>query len=162
MASNGDIPDNSTFPNEKKRRNIPRREWAKREIRRLIIDEGLTNRAICEKLDLPARTVERYLHEIYSQDNQVLIRPSAEDLAVQINIFKEQLAKQRQDVMSIATNQEVEPTERIMAHELCANISWVISKLSYETPAAIARSVKLDGATSLGYEQKGLNLVLRQ
>ncbi|HZA62407.1 MAG TPA: hypothetical protein VE573_06010 [Nitrososphaeraceae archaeon] len=81
------------------------RERAKREIRRLIVEQGLTNREICEHLSLPSRTLERWLHEIYHEDNRLLLRPSIEDLATQVNIFKQQLAKQRQQVLEgIANN----------------------------------------------------------
>jgi FixJ family two-component response regulator len=50
----------------------PRRKIAKREIRRLIIDEGLTNRQISERINIPQRTVERYISELYKFDNQLL------------------------------------------------------------------------------------------
>jgi hypothetical protein len=87
-----------------------------------------------------------------------LLRPSIEDLATQVNIFKQQLAKQRQQVLEgIANNTEADFDSRIAAHDLAANMAWAILKMNYEIPAIIARHTKLDG-TKLVQEQIGLNL----
>jgi AraC-like DNA-binding protein len=139
---------------------IPRRELAKREIRRLIIEEGLTNLQISERLNISERTVRRYTTDIFKKDSQVLINPAVEDIANQVSVFKERLARQYQDVISIARNPDVEYETQLAAHDLAANIDWVITRLSYETPAAIARHVKLDG-TKLVERQNGLNLILK-
>src|SRR5215216_1508338 len=47
------------------RYKIPRRELAKREIRRLVLQEGLSGPQISARLSIPTRTVTRYLQEIY-------------------------------------------------------------------------------------------------
>ena len=59
----------------------PKREIAKRDIRRLIVEEGLTNNQISERLNVPLRTIERYISEIYEHDNQLLqsLNSSVED-----------------------------------------------------------------------------------
>jgi transcriptional regulator with XRE-family HTH domain len=158
------LAENDHISDSEKRRgpyHIPKRELMKREIRRLVVEKGLTNKQLCETLNISDRTARRYLAQIFKEDNELLLRPSVDELATQANIFKEQLAMQRQQVLDgIANNENADFDTRIAAHDLAANMGWAIMKLNYETPAAIARHVKLDG-TNLGYQQKGLNLVLR-
>jgi hypothetical protein len=164
LAENDDIPvpidDNNNNKRRRGRYQIPRKQAAMREIRRLIVNEGLTNMAICEKLQLPRRTLERYLHEMFAHDSQLLMAPSAQDIASQVAIFKERLARQYEDVISIARNSEAEFDIKLAAIDLACNIDWVITRLTYETPSVIARSVKLDGTKLVG-QQKGLNLILK-
>lgn len=101
--------------------------------------------------------LERYLHEIFVEDNKILLNP-AEEIATQVNIFREQLSLQRQQVLDdIANNPETDEMTRIEAHRLAAEIGWIIVKLSYETPAGIVRHTKID-ATKMIESQKGLNL----
>jgi hypothetical protein len=160
MALNGDILSDNNG-NNKKCRNIPRREWAKREIHGLIVNEGLTNREVCAHLNLPKRTFDRYLHEIYHDDNLVLVSPSIDDVMTAANIFKDRLTKQRRDILDgIANNPEIDASTRVEAHHLAAEIEHAIFKLSYETPVAVARKLNLDNAGQLVQEQKGLNIRL--
>ena len=126
MAIDGDNTDIVT----KKRRNEPKREKAEREIRRLLVDEGLTKRQIVEHLHIPPRTVDRYLHEIYSDDNQLLISPSIEELALRTTVLIEQLSQQRQLVLTdIIKNSDVDPADKIEAHHLAAEIARIVWKL---------------------------------
>lgn len=105
--------------------------------------------------------LERYLHEIFVEDNKILLNPAAEEIATQVNIFREQLSLQRQQVLDdIANNPETDEMTRIEAHRLAAEIGWIIVKLSYETPAGIVRHTKID-ATKMIESQKGLNLELK-
>jgi hypothetical protein len=148
------------------RYNIPKRELTKREISRLIIDEGLSNDMLCEKLSLPHRTLERYLSDIFSADNMVLLAPSAEALSTQTNIFVERLSKQRMDVLDgIANNSGIEPDTRLEAHRLAAEIDHIIMKIRRESACGIARHIQLNTATTnneLVQKQRGLNLELKK
>jgi predicted metal-dependent phosphoesterase TrpH len=143
LAEDGDFSNNN---NGKRRRNhIPRRELAKKEIHRLILEEGLTNSQLCERLQIPRRTLERYLHEIFQEDNDILLRPTAEQVAMQANLFIERLLIQRQHLLKeIAYNPAVQDANaKIAAHELAADMIWAVKKLSVETPADVMRHTRV-------------------
>jgi hypothetical protein len=113
---------------KKTRRNhIPKREWAKKTIHHLIVEEGLSNAQLCERLQIPRRTLERYLHEIFQEDNDILLRPTAEDVAMQANLFIERLLVQRQHLLK----------------EIAADMIWAVKKLSVETPADVMRHTRV-------------------
>ena len=144
MAEDGDFSDNNN--GKRRRRNhIPRRELAKKEIHRLIVEEGLTNSQLCERLQIPRRTLERYLHEIFQEDNDILLRPTAEDVAMQANLFIERLLVQRQHLLKeIAYNPDVKDADaKIAAHELAADMIYAVKKLSVETPADVMRHTRV-------------------
>ena len=161
MAQSGDISSNGKH---RGRYHIKRRELAKKEIHRLITTEGLTNSQLCERLNIPRRTLERYLHGIFSEDNDLLIRPTAEDIAMHVTLFREQILKQRQDVLrEIANGPDVDPETKIMGHELAADMLWAATKLSINTPAFVARHTKFmednyHHNRPLEVKQHGLNI----
>jgi DNA-binding CsgD family transcriptional regulator len=143
LAEDGDFSNNNN--GKRRRRNhIPRRELAKKEIHRLILEEGLTNSQLCERLQIPRRTLERYLHEIFNEDNDILIRPTAEQVAMQVNMFREHLLVQRQHLLKeIAYNPAVQDANaKIAAHELAADMIWAVTKLAINTPAFVIRHTK--------------------
>ena len=138
MAQNGDFSSNNNNNNnggKRGRYNIPRRERDIAEIHRLIVEEGLSNSALCQRLNLPKRTLDRYLHEIFQEDTMVLLRPTAEQVALQTSIFKEQLMEQRKQLLVMANDSSVDPEARIKAHELAANMAWGCLKLLVVPPA---------------------------
>ena len=141
MAEIGD-----SLEKKKTRRNhIPKREWAKKTIHHLIVEEGLSNAQLCERLQIPRRTLERYLHEIFQEDNDILLRPTAEDVAMQANLFIERLLVQRQHLLKeIAYNPAVQDANaKIAAHELAADMIYAVKKLSVETPADVMRHTRV-------------------
>jgi hypothetical protein len=144
-GNNNNSNNNNNKEPKKRRRNIPRRELAKREICRLILEERLTNRQICERLNLPDRTMRRWLAEIFKEDNHRLLEPTPEEQAIEVNLFIEQLAMQRADMLDMAMNTENEVCDRLAAHEMAATAGWSILKTRHEAPAAIIRHVKLPG-----------------
>lgn len=145
MAQNGDFSSNNNNNNnggKRGRYNIPRRERDIAEIHRLIVEEGLSNSALCQRLNLPKRTLDRYLHEIFQEDTMVLLRPTAEQVALQTSIFKEQLMEQRKQLLVMANDSSVDPEARIKAHELAENMAWGCLKLLVVPPAALERGLR--------------------
>jgi cell envelope opacity-associated protein A len=141
LAEDGDF-----LEKKKTRRNhIPKREWVKKMIHHLIVEEGLSNAQLCERLQIPRRTLERYLREIFQEDNDILLRPTAEDVAMQANLFIERLLVQRQHLLKeIAYNPDVQDANaKIAAHELAADMIWAVKKLSVETPADVMRHTRV-------------------
>jgi transposase-like protein len=141
---------------------IAKRDLFKREIRRLIVEENLTNREICERLNLKDRTMRRWLSQIFKEDNELLLRPDIEDLAIQTNIFRERLSKQRQDILnSIANNSEVDEVVRIEAHRLVAELDFIVLKLSFTTPSDIVRHFKIEPNSLVANQNNVLSLELK-
>jgi DNA-binding transcriptional regulator LsrR (DeoR family) len=103
LANIGDILDDNN--NNHKHNHCARRELAKREIHRLVINEGLTNAQLCQRLNIPRRTLERYLHEIFQEDSEILMKPTVEEIAMGTAKFKEFLMKRMQAVLTIADDQ---------------------------------------------------------
>lgn len=144
MAEIGDSLEKKKKKKKTRRNHIPKREWAKKMIHHLIVEEGLSNAQLCERLQIPRRTLERYLHEIFQEDNDVLLRPTAEDIAMQNNLFIERLLVQRQHLLrDVAYNPEANEDAKIAAHELAIEMIWAVRKLSTtETAADVIRHTK--------------------
>jgi hypothetical protein len=116
------------------------RDAAKREIRRLIVEEGLSYRQCIERLKIPQRTFDRYIAEIFEHDNQALASKLSDDqIFTQFNICIERLTRQRQDILEqIANNEKADWKARVDAHHLASTIACVIAKLYVDAPALVA------------------------
>jgi hypothetical protein len=159
LAENGDF---SEIPADVKKRgkyNIAQREWAKREIRKLLID-GYTNDEISAELKIPKRTLERYLHDIFEEDNYILTNPTAEQVETSVNIFRARLAAHQREVLEIARDKEQNGQIRLSAYELATDFAWAYLGLGLRPPDWIARHLTLK-SNKLVQEQKGLDIRLR-
>jgi hypothetical protein len=128
----------------KKRRNEPKREKSKREIHRLIISEGLSPTEISLQLNIPKRSVERYLHEIYEEDAFTLLRPTIADVMQSASVYQERINKQRKDILNMAKDSSVDPQYRLEAHQLAAGLEKIIRFLSFAAPLQVAENLRLD------------------
>jgi hypothetical protein len=134
----------------------PSRDLAKREIHRLITTEGLTNSQLCDRLQIPRRSLQRYLNEIFTEDNQMLMNPTREDVLTYVTIFKEQLLTQRQQILTdIANNPKIDGQTRLEAHEQAADLAYTAFRLNVNTPAFVLRH---SGQVTLENTNRALNL----
>jgi len=122
----------------------PSRESAKREIHRLITEEGLSNNQLCERLNIPKRTLERYLHGIYQEDSQVLINPTKELIAQQMSIFNDRLSRHYQIAMAIATDSSVEGNSRVNALHLATDLAYCQAQLPAKFPMILQRQMSVN------------------
>lgn len=156
VAENGGISPRGAYKK-------PARERAKRQIRCLIVDEGLSNQQISERLNIPLRTVERYVADIYTSDSQVIAGLRGDDeAAMQFSICKDRLDKQRQDIINnIASNPNAPFKDRVAAYHLACELTVVIPKMYVEVPAQLARRHALpDNNPLLGQGSNAVNLKL--
>jgi hypothetical protein len=104
--------------------NRPQRDAAKREIRRLIVEEGFSYQQCEEYLKIPHRTFQRYVADIFKHDNEVLAsRISDEEIFTQFNICIERLTLQRQAILhTIANSPAADFKSRVDAHHLAATL----------------------------------------
>ena len=117
--------------------HIPKRDLAKKELRRLKIEEGLTDNQLSERTGIPLRSVQRYLAEIYGEENRLMRFPSAEEIATQTNIIREQFLHQRQLLMNnIILNPNCDDwTAKVDAMQLCTDLLYAAYKLNVQPPS---------------------------
>jgi hypothetical protein len=131
----------------------PKRNIAKREIRRLIIEEGLTNRQISERINIPQRTVERFISELYMYDNQLLagLNDNAEEEALTAwSICKERMAHYRQEILAnIARNPNAPFKDRMAAWHIICELEAAELRLRDSAPEMVARRSALPKTSHL-------------
>jgi hypothetical protein len=123
----------------------PRRDIASKEIRRLIVDQGLTNRQISERLNIPEKTIERYISNLYKHDNQLLSSlKSDEDMLVSWSILRDRLDHHRQEILAnIARNPKATFMEQIKAWHLVCELEAADLRILQNTPALVSRQSEL-------------------
>jgi len=68
------------------------------------------------------------------------MNPTKEDLLTYVNVFKEQLLTQRQQILKdIAKNPLVDPNARLEAHNQASDLAYTAFRLNVNTPAFIQR-----------------------
>ena len=141
----------------------PKREIAKREIRRLIIEEGLTNRQISERINIPQRTVERYISELYKFDNQLLAGMNdnaIEEALTAWSICKERMAHHRQEILeNIARNPNAPFKDRMAAWHIICELEAADLRLLDCAPEMVARRSALPKTSSLIVKKEGSTIV---
>jgi hypothetical protein len=139
----------------------PRRDIAKREIRRLIIDEGLTNNQISERLNIPQRSVERYINELYRFDNEVIAGVNGGAAAVEHafsmwNICKERMNNYRNEILTtVARNPEAPFRDKMAAWNIICELDAAILRMEDYAPEMIARRTALAKNSSLLLNKEG-------
>jgi hypothetical protein len=144
--------------------NNPAHEAAKREIRRLIVQENKTNQAISSQLGIPLRSVERYISQIYRRDNQLLMRADDELALTQLNIAIERLSLLVQTILNETENapSDTPLKDRVAAWHLAGEIIATLSKFTTEAPALMARHHMFPAALIDKKNSSGLTLVLKK
>src|SRR5687768_9595496 len=119
----------------------PKREIAKHEIRRLVLEEGLTNSQISERLNIPLRSIQRYISEIYLHDNQLLQSlNSDEDVLTAWTIVRDRIDHHRQEILqNIARNPKAPFPERLKAWNLICELEAADLRIRSETAPVVAR-----------------------
>ncbi len=129
------------FTNKGKSYKKPKRDIAKREIRHLIVDKGLTNRQISERLNVPQRTVERYIAEVYEHDNQLLTSLNSDStVLIAWSIVRERLDAHRQEILqNIARNSNASFTDQIKAWNLICELEAADLRILHEAAPMLSR-----------------------
>lgn len=139
------LRENEGIHRGKKKYHKPRREIALREIRRLVVDQGLTNRQLSERLNIPEKTIERYISTLYANDNQLLSNINSNDVVLTAwNIVRDRLDHHRQEILSnIARNPNASFADQLKAWNLVCELAAADLRLLNETAAMVARSSAL-------------------
>jgi hypothetical protein len=117
--------------------NIPRRRQALLEIRRLIVDEGLSHNEIQLRLNLSPSTYFRYLdilfkaeHEAISGNNYTYQRLLSESL-----ILNQRYLRRARKLTAIGDDKSVDAEQRIEAHKFAAELERAVHDMSYMAPS---------------------------
>ncbi len=120
--------------------NKPLREEAKRQIRRLIIDEGYTTHEAMEILNIPRRTFQRYLSEAFLLERQVLSRRLTDDEVLnQLAFLEARISKQRRDLLALANDKDTDGKTRIAAHKAASEMAAMIYKAYSEAAPQVLK-----------------------
>jgi hypothetical protein len=118
----------------------PLREEAKRQIRRLIIDEGYTTHETMEILNIPRRTFQRYLSEAFLPERQLLSRRLTDDEVMnQLAFFEARISKQRRDLLALANDKNTDGKTRIAAHKAASEMAAMIYKAYSEAAPEVLK-----------------------
>lgn len=120
----------------------PRREIAQKEIRHLIVDEGLTNRQISERLNIPQKTVERYIADLYAHDNEILssLRAGDDTVLTRWNIVRDRMDHHRQEILeTIAHNPDTSAKDKIAAWHIICELEAADLRLTESSVEMVAR-----------------------
>ena len=93
------------------------------DIRDLII-EGHPYEKIMQQLQIPRRTFYRYLNAVFKDDRRLLAENIDDtEFMNQMAICKDRLLEQRRDLLEMAHDSSIDPSDRISAHHLIAEIA---------------------------------------
>jgi hypothetical protein len=122
----------------------PRKKAAMREIRRMII-EGNSHQEIQRQLDLPSRSYFRYVDECFAEDRQRLAQSITNDeILNQISIVEQRLTNMFKNMHDMATNENVEPQDRIAAERTAGEIAAAILRIRQEAPIGAITKLRKD------------------
>jgi hypothetical protein len=147
-AAKGFPPSPNNNNNNKGPYKKPRRDIALREIRRLIINESLTNRQISERLNIPLRTIERYIHELYEHDNELLAGlNSDEQVLTATNLCQDRMIHYKQEILAnICHNKEAPFKDQLAGWHLVCELEAALLRLLDNAVELVARrSARLSG-----------------
>lgn len=130
---------------EGRRYHKPRRDIAQKEIRRLIVEEGLSNRQISERINIPLKTVERYVKDLYARDNEMLKGLSGEEERLTSwNIARDRLESHKQEILTnVARNPKAPFKDQLKAWNLICELEAADLRVLDETLAMLVRSSAL-------------------
>lgn len=117
--------------------NKPRRRQALLEIRRLIIDEGLSHQEIQLRLNLPARTYFRYLDDLFEAEQKVIAGDSYtyQRLLNETLILNQRYLRRARMLTEIANDKIIDAEARIAAHESAASFERAVHDVTYFAPS---------------------------
>ena len=111
-----------------------------REIRRLVI-AGTSYQDIQHQLGLSERSYCRYLQDCFKEDRERLAQSvTTDEMLTQIAIGEERLTNMFRNLREIATDKNIEASDRIAAETTAGEITAVIMRLWTEAPTAVINS----------------------
>lgn len=134
--------------------NKPRRRQALLEIRRLIVEEGLSHNEIQLRLNLPARTYFSYLDLLFKSEQEAIEgnNYTYQRLLNESLILSQRYLRRARKLTEIGDDKNVDAGERIEAHLQAALLERAVHDMTYFAPSYLARQ-KLIPKPKSGYSE---------
>jgi AraC-like DNA-binding protein len=130
------------------------------DIRDLII-EGHPYEKIMQQLQIPRRTFYRYLNAVFEDDRRLLAENIDDtEFMNQMAICKDRLLEHRRNLLEMAHDSSIDPSDRISAHHLIAEIAAAVLRLYEGGPAILSQRHAFPKTALTAPESTGLRLVL--
>jgi AraC-like DNA-binding protein len=133
------------------------------ELRRLLVEEGLTYNDVIQRLKLSERTFYRLLNALFEEDRRLLAENIDDtEFLNQMAICRDRLLEQRRDLLEMAKDPGVDDQARINAHHLVAEIAAAILRLYEGGPGQLAARHRFPRTSLTGPGTTGAKLVLKK
>jgi hypothetical protein len=116
---------------------MPRRRQALLEIRRLIVDEGLSHNEIQLRLNLSPSTYFRYLDILFKAEQEAISgnNYTYQRLLNETLILNQRYLRRARKLTAIGDDEKVDAEQRIEAHKFAAELERAVHDLSYFAPS---------------------------
>ena len=116
---------------------MPRRREALLDIRRLIVDEGLSHNEIQLRLNLSPSTYFRYLDTLFKAEQEAISgnNYTYQRLLNETLILGQRYLRRARKLTAIGDDEKVDAEQRIEAHKFAAELERAVHDMSYLSPA---------------------------
>ncbi len=117
--------------------NIPRRRQALLEIRRLIVDEGLSHNEIQLRLNLSPSTYFRYLDTLFKAEQEAISgnNYTYQRLLNETLILNQRYLRRARKLTALGEDEKIDAEQRIEAHKFAAQLERAVHDMSYMGPS---------------------------
>jgi hypothetical protein len=116
---------------------MPKRRQALLEIRRLIVDEGLSHNEIQLRLNLSPSTYFRYLDTLFKAEQEAISgnNYTYQRLLNETLILNQRYLRRARKLTEIGDDEKVDAEQRIEAHKFAAELERAAHDMSYMAPS---------------------------
>lgn len=116
---------------------MPKRRQALLEIRRLIVDEGLSHNEIQLRLNLSSSTYFRYLDFLFKAEQEAISgnNYTYQRLLNETLILNQRHLRRARKLTAIGDDEKVDAEQRIEAHKFAAELERAVHDMSYTGPS---------------------------
>lgn len=120
---------------------MPRRTEALLEIRRLLVDEGLSHQEIQLRLNLAPSTYFRYLDTLFKAEQEAISgnNYTYQRLLNESLILEQRYLRRARKLTEIGDDEKVDPEQRIQAHINAAQLERAVHDMSYMAPSYLRK-----------------------
>lgn len=117
--------------------NKPSRRQALLEIRRLIVEEGLSHQEIQLRLNIPARTYFNWLDMLFEEEERAIRGNgyTSQRLLNETLILQQRYLRRARQLTEIANDKSIDPEQRIAAINLASDLERAVHDMTYMSPA---------------------------
>jgi hypothetical protein len=121
--------------------NKPSRRQALLEIRRLIVEEGLSHQEIQLRLNIPVRTYFNWLDLLFREEQQAIQgnHYTYQRLLDESLILGQRYLRRARKLTEIADDKNIDAEQRIAAHNYAAELERAAHDITYLSPSYLRR-----------------------